>query len=64
MAGFEDTRKKIRETIKNGTLRIWAIQLANCIEYMSNCHSNSVDEVKGFDERRILEEIKGVGGER
>jgi hypothetical protein len=62
MTSFEDTREQIKRTIKNEKMRHWALQLANAIEYMSNCYSNQLKSgVKPFDRTRIHAEVGGVG---
>ena len=59
MTSFEETREKIRQTIKNEDLKFLALGMANAIEYMSNCYSNSQDRgVKVFDKAGIDKWIK------
>jgi len=54
MTGFEETREKIRQTIKNEDLQFLAISMADAIEYMSNCYSNSQKKgIKDFDKAGI-----------
>jgi len=59
MTSFEETREKIRQTIKNEDLKFLALGMANAIEYMSNCCSNSEKTgIHNFDKRGIDEWIK------